>query len=282
MKGNGIFNFTVDLEPWPLEFSTRWPSKVTEHAVQSSWTGAHNISSLLVENNVRATFFVTAMMAQDHTAILREIASAGHEIASHGFSHIPLSSVSQSLLKQEVTASARTLEAAAGRKVRGFRAPYCLIDIAAFDQLEKAGYLYDSSIVPTWVPGRYRRCSYPTSPYRPSRTDLGIRGDSSVIEIPLSVYPYFRLPIGWWWFRNLGANWTLYGARWLLKHEAPVVFNIHSWEATDPPSAVELPRHLTRRCGSKVLSMLLFLIKQLPKDNVEFVTSEQLAAMASV
>jgi peptidoglycan/xylan/chitin deacetylase (PgdA/CDA1 family) len=278
-KAMTVFNFTVDLEPWPLNPSAQSSKKLSQQAVENSWVGARNISILLGEKNVRATFFVTAMMAGNDRAALKEIAGAGHEIGSHGFLHIPLTGASQSILRQEIQMSAETLHSLSGCKVRGFRAPYCLIDAETFSYLEEERYQYDSSILPTWIPGRYRRFSYPTFPYRPSRVDLGVRGGSSIIEIPLSVYPYVRLPIGWWWFRNLGANWTLRGARWLLKKRTPVVFNIHSWEAAGPPLAAGLPRHLTRRCGSKVLSMLRFLIEQLLKDNIEFVTSDELAAV---
>jgi len=99
---------------------------------------------------------------------------------------------------------------------RGFRAPGYDVAPAMLDTLARLGYRYDSSIFP--APGYYaakaavmsalalmgrpsgavltnpRALAAPADPYRPSMTSPWRRGQAPIVELPIAVTPYARVP----------------------------------------------------------------------------------------
>src|SRR4030095_16456170 len=106
---------------------------------------------ILDRERVRATFFVLGWVAERHPALVREIASLGHEIACHGYGHRMIQHLSRPEFERDVTRAKRALEDAVGRPVLGYRAPTFSIMRAtlwSLDVLVEAGFRYDSSIFP--------------------------------------------------------------------------------------------------------------------------------------
>ena len=107
------------------------------------------ILDLLAERQVRATFFVLGWVAQRHGALIRRIASEGHEIASHGYAHELLSAQTTKQFQEDIRKSKRILEDLTGESVWGYRAPgYSLTEETkwALPLLVEEGYKYDSSL----------------------------------------------------------------------------------------------------------------------------------------
>src|SRR5438552_3007257 len=65
---------TIDRAAWD-----RLPARVVENT--------RRVLRVLAEHGTRATFFVLGWVAERHPAVVAEIATAGHEVASHGYAH---------------------------------------------------------------------------------------------------------------------------------------------------------------------------------------------------
>src|SRR5262249_31785789 len=77
---------------------------------------------------VKATFFVLGWIADRFGALVREIAGRGHEIASHGYHHQLVYTLTPQQFRDDVRTAKRVLEDACGKPVLGFRAPsYSLV-----------------------------------------------------------------------------------------------------------------------------------------------------------
>lgn len=194
------------------------------------------ILELLNEHNALGTFFVLGWVADRHPHVVRRIAEAGHEIASHGWWHYRVTSLEPDEFREDIRASKSLLEDISGRPVTGYRAPSFSITPEsqfAFDVLLEEGYLYDSSIFPI------RRSNYgwPGAPPIPHVRQCA---SGSLIEFPLatSLWGPFRVPAaGGGYFRQFPFAVS---QRAFREHDAqgiPGVFYIHPWELD-----VEQPR----------------------------------------
>lgn len=272
--------FTVDVEEY---FQVGAFENVIE---RSTWNAmptrlAESISlllDLLARLDVRGTFFTLGWIAQRHPGIVRRIAAAGHEIASHGWSHRRVTSLSASDFRDEVRRSKALLEDLAGEAVVGFRAPNFSIGPRnewAFDVLIEEGYSYDSSIFPIRRPG-YGDPDAPTTPYLIQRTG------GSLIELPLAtaIIGGARLPAaGGAYLRHLPYSLI---RRAFLQHEKrgePGVFYVHPWELDPSQPRLCVPR-LARMRHYGGLHRTAPRIERLLKE-FRFTSAQQLLGFSS-
>ena len=204
--------------------------------------------SLFETSGVRGTFFVLGWVAERFPRLVREIAAAGHEIASHGFSHHLVYEMSQAGFREDIRRSKFVLEACTGRPVLGYRAPSFSItsrSLWALDILIEEGYQYDASIYPI----HHDRYGMPDAPRHCWRVD---RRGGSIWEVPGSTVRMAgtNIPIGGGgYFRMFPYALIRAGIARVNQVEAkPVVFYIHPWEIDpDQPrlaaSAVSRLRH---------------------------------------
>ena len=151
--GTIVNAFSVDVEDYfqvaalaPAIARESWPTR--ESRVERN-TGV--ILDLLAERSIRGTFFVLGWIAERHPALVRQIAAAGHEIASHGYSHQLIYTQSRAEFHEETVRSKRLLEDLSGEAVIGYRAASFSItrrSLWALDVLAELGFRYDSSIFP--------------------------------------------------------------------------------------------------------------------------------------
>jgi polysaccharide deacetylase family protein (PEP-CTERM system associated) len=114
---------------------------------------------ILQASNTRATFFVLGWVAEKCPHLVRAIAAAGHEIASHGYGHEHVYSLQPREFRADVVRSKQCLEDLTGKAVRGYRAPSFSITDWAIPILQDVGFDYDSSAVQTIAHDRYGRLS---------------------------------------------------------------------------------------------------------------------------
>jgi polysaccharide deacetylase family protein (PEP-CTERM system associated) len=182
---------------------------------------------LMAASGVRATCFVLGWIAERCPSLIKRIADEGHEIASHGYGHALLGTLSQDEFRADVERSKGVLEDLTGADVLGYRAPAFSITDWAIPILAELGFTYDSSCFPTVAHDRYGRLSgmntgQPVVELRPgfhevcvSCLNLGSRG------VPWGGGGYFRL-IPYPVFRR--------GISRILSTGKPYVFYIHPWE----------------------------------------------------
>jgi len=192
--------------------------------------------ALMAEAGVRATCFVLGWIAERCPSLVRRIADEGHEVASHGYGHALLGTLSHEEFRTDVARSKALLEELAGAEVIGYRAPAFSIADWSIPILEDVGFTYDSSCFPTVAHDRYGRLSgmkpgRPVVELRPgfheicvSCLNIGSHG------VPWGGGGYFRL-IPYQVFRR--------GITRILRAGQPYVFYIHPWEIDPDQPRVE-------------------------------------------
>lgn len=207
---------------------------VSRHAWDSSESrvvaNTHRVLDLFDKAGVRATFFVLGWIAERFPALVRDIASRGHEVASHGYHHQLVYMLTPQQFREDVRAAKHVLEQITGDPVLGYRAPsFSIVESSlwALDVLLEEQYVYDASVFPI----HHDRYGIPTAERHPHvlRCDSG-----TIVEVPASTVRVGRvnLPIGGGgYFRLLPYGWTQWGIRRVNRSERqPVVFYIHPWE----------------------------------------------------
>jgi polysaccharide deacetylase family protein (PEP-CTERM system associated) len=157
--------------------------------------------------------------------LVREIAAAGHEIASHGWSHTKLYEMAPNTFAEELKRTDQLLHEIAERKPLGFRAPFFSItarSLWALDVLKDHGYLYDASI----YPGANYRYGIPGSPTHVYRLPNGL------VEFPVSTFNFAgrRLGLGGAYLRILPLHVTLWALRRRFRHRQLSTLYVHPWE----------------------------------------------------
>jgi polysaccharide deacetylase family protein (PEP-CTERM system associated) len=200
---------------------------------------------LFDEYEVKGTFFVLGLVGEQFPELVLQIASRGHEVASHGFAHRLIYDQTPTAFRADVRRAKALLEDACGCRVTGYRAPSYSItprSLWALDILLEEGYQYDSSIFPI----HHDRYGIPVSQRSPYI--IG-RKSGSLVEVPASTTTVgpLNLPVaGGGYFRILPYSWAKWGISRVNRIDRrPVVFYLHPWEI-DP----EQPRLHAGRLGA--------------------------------
>ena len=225
--------------------------------------GARRVLRTVNEAGARTTFFVTAAFALEFPDLVREMKASGHEIASHGFSHSILN-------PGDLVRSREVLEKIIGEPVRGFRMMR-LAKVGKQDILD-AGYEYESSLNPIWLPGRYNNLTAPLKPFREA---------CGLWQMPVSALPVVRFPLFWLSFKNLPLPLYLPMAKMAMS--ATGFFNMysHPWEYCERALEAQwrIPYYVVRYAGEAQCLRLKRLISNLGKSGKFETFSEYLARL---
>lgn len=171
----------------------------------------------LKTRDLKITFFIVGQDAalEKNRAILRSIALAGHEIGNHSFKHEPwLHLYSKREIEAEIALAEEHIERATGQMPTGFRGPGFSLSDATLRELAKRGYWYDASTFPTFLTPLARAYYFLTAQFSPEEKQKrkhlggtlreGLRpikpycwkmNEGSIIEIPVTTMPFFKMPI---------------------------------------------------------------------------------------
>ena len=150
------------------------------------------ILELFDGHDVRATFFMLGWVAERYPALVRRIVDAGHELASHGYSHVRVTRQQPQAFSEDIGKTRKLLEDTAGCEVKGYRAAsYSIVreTLWAHDLLQEAGYRYSSSVYPI----HHDLYGIPDAPRFAYRHKEG-----GLLEIPVTTVSLFNhnLPCG--------------------------------------------------------------------------------------
>ncbi len=186
-------------------------------------------ASMFAARGIRVTWFVIGRDVDEEStaphraaritnaAQLRALAAAGDELGNHSYSHpYDLARLGPGIVDAEIAGCDRVLRAITNGAVRGFRAPGYDVSPAMLDTLARLGYRADSSVFP--APGYYaakaavmgalvairrpsgavltnpRALAAPADPYRPAMSAPWRRGQAPLVELPIAVTPWTRIP----------------------------------------------------------------------------------------
>lgn len=228
MTKNILLSFDLEEFDIPEEYGQKVPN---ETKMNVSLEGLKKILMLLDELEIKATFFTTANFALHNKEIVKK-ASEKHEIASHGLYH-------SSFSDEDYKKSKIILEKIIHKKISGFRMPR--LKKISYSKLRKAGYLYDSSINPTWLPGRYNNFF----------SKRKVHKIKEIIELPISATPIARFYLFWHTFKNFPELLmkSLYSLN--LKIDGYINIYFHPWEFTDIKK-YNMPWYIKRISGDKL------------------------------
>ena len=185
------------------------------------------ILTILDRYETRATFFVLGWVAEKCPALISEIASAGHEIASHGYGHELIYKLTPEAFHADIRRSREILESITAVPVYGYRAPSFSITPKsewALEVIKNSGFLYDSSIFPTSFHNRYGFNGASCIPFQ---------FQNGLAEIPLSTYPLAgaNFPLaGGGYFRLFPYTYFHLFFQRMNRAGIPIVFYLHPWE----------------------------------------------------
>jgi len=134
------------------------------------------VLELFEQAGVKATFFTLGWVAARHPGLIRRIAEAGHELASHGWDHRRVFTLDEAEFRADLERARYAIEDAGGVPVNGYRAPSFSIDARtpwAHRVLAEQGYAYSSSVAPI----RHDHYGWPESPrfaWRPVTGDIPV------------------------------------------------------------------------------------------------------------
>lgn len=241
-----LLTFDVEEFDLPLEYDINISE---DEQMQVGKKGLDALDEIL-DNDIPCTLFTTANFALAYPSKIAAL-SQKHEIASHAFYH-------SSFKKEDLKNSLQTLERIASQKIYGLRMPRMKqIDTSL---IKSAGYSYDSSINPTWIPGRYNNLFLPRS----------IHNENGLTRIPVSVSANFRIPLFWLAFKNLPYAYYKKIALQSLKKDGYLSLYFHPWEFT-LLNNYKIPLYIKRKSGTELFNLLKTLIGDLKKEG-EFIT----------
>ena len=196
------------------------------------------ILALLSDTNVKATFFTLGWIAERYPELVRRVSQAGHELASHGFSHQRATDQGRDEFLADIRLAKAILEDISGHAVYGYRAPSFSVGPSnpwASACIGEAGYRYSSSVYPI----RHDHYGVPDAPRFAHESSAG------VLELPVATVRMFR------------ANWPAGGggyfrllpytiSRWSIRHinnvdGKPAMFYFHPWELDPDQPRVQGP-----------------------------------------
>ena len=217
-----------------------------ERQIAISRKGLTAILDLLKKHQMHATFFSTVVFAQQVPDLINRLIEEGHELASHTYYH-------SNFENEHLKCSKEALEQQFGVTVEGLRMPR-MLEVSA-EEVKKAGYRYNSSVNPTFLPGRYNKLHVPKRFFN----------ENGLWQIPAAV-SWFRFPLFWLSFHNL----PLWLYKFLLKRSVKSIgyaaLYFHPWEFTDlHQKEFNFPAYVMRNSGEKMIARfdsLLTFIKQ--------------------
>ena len=245
-----LLSFDIEEFDTPLEHGCQLPF---EEQMNISKEGTSQILKILRKHQAKATFFCTANFAQHAPELIREMLEDGHEVASHGYYHTTFEVA-------DLKKSKEALEEIIQRPVTGYRMARMMP--VEEKEIYNAGYKYNSSLNPTFIPGRYNNFGKPRTYFY----------KENVLQIPASVTPFFRFPLFWLSYHNLPANIYRWLASWTLRKDKYIVIYFHPWEfyplAKHPE--YKIPFIIRRNCGDNMVNRLEALICYFRDKGVAF------------
>ncbi len=165
--------------------------------------GMPRMLDLYAKYNVKATFFFVANYVAQHPEIVKMVQPYGHEVACHGLTHEHDKAFDILTLKEQIEhlkQAKAILEEVAGEEVVSFRAPALRVNKNTPKALMEAGFRIDSSVAPQradifmtlGAKNKMQWLKAPRTIYNTAPNNLARRGNSSILEIPVSsfAFPY--------------------------------------------------------------------------------------------
>lgn len=246
-----LLSFDIEEFDMPLEYK----GKISfDEQISVSRNGLQKILRILKKYNIKATFFSTVIFAENNRNLISELISEGHELASHTWFHSDFE-------EKHLGESKKKLEQLFNTEIIGLRMPRMMP--VSDNAVAEAGYFYNSSINPTFIPGRYNN-------FKVKRTAFW---QNKVLQIPASVFSVFRIPLFWLSFHNFPMFFYKFMCKNSIKSKGYLNIYFHPWEFSDiSRSEYNLPNFTTKNTNVKMESRFENFILWAIENNYKFGT----------
>ncbi len=234
MDNSNLVNaMTVDVEDYfqVSAFEKTVPRSAWDNVPHRVVDNTNRILDQFGQNNVKATFFMLAWVAERYPQLVTRIVAEGHELASHGYEHIRVTNQTPQQFREDVLKTKKILEDLGGVEVKGYRAASYSINksnLWAIDILKETGHKYSSSIYPI----KHDLYGMPDAP-----RFAFVHEEYGLLEIPITTVTVgdMKLPCGGGGFFRL---FPYVYSRWAInkinnKDKQSALFYFHPWEV-DP------------------------------------------------
>ncbi len=254
-----LLSFDTEEFDGPREHGVDYP---LEKGMEVSVEGTNHILDVLKANDVKATFFCTGNFAENAPKVMHRIIQEGHEVACHGVDHWQPKDT-------DFVRSKEIVERVTGVTVTGYRQPRMFPVVES--EIKKAGYRYNSSLNPAFIPGRYMNLTTPRTWFM----------KDGVMQIPASVTPLLRFPLFWLSLHNLPEGLYHRMVRRVLGRDGYFVTYFHPWEFYELKKHPELkmPFIIRNHSGQEMIGRLDRLIKMLKNEGHQFITYNEFVNM---
>jgi polysaccharide deacetylase family protein (PEP-CTERM system associated) len=184
--------------------------------------------AMFASAGIKATFFTLGWVAHRHPQLIRRIVEQGHELASHGWDHARVFTLTPDQFRDDLAKTRGCLEDAGGTAVTGYRAPSFSIDKRtpwAHPILAEAGYTYSSSVAPV-VHDHY---GWPEAP----RFAFAPVSGSDFLELPVTTAKLGGRTLaagGGGFFRLLPYQFSRWAVRQVNAEAQSAIIYFHPWE----------------------------------------------------
>jgi len=221
-------------------------------------TGLENIQQFFESYHIKTTLFMVGndFLLPTNQAAIQSIIKDGHEPANHSMTHPQgFRWLDPDQKKNEIRSMGDICQSVTGIRPIGFRSPGWNIDDSAIPLLKELGYRYDSSVFPTtlmplmkfahWASmsgqakpnrttmGMWRYMAAPITPYQTSQASFSNKGESGLVEFPVSVTPFLRLPFVATLLLKVGIKFYKAFYESIKREELPVHFQMHLSDFVD-------------------------------------------------
>jgi polysaccharide deacetylase family protein (PEP-CTERM system associated) len=236
-----VHALTVDVEDWyqGIEIEPeQWGA--CQSRIDDS---LRRLLDLCDESGTKGTFFVLGWLAEKRPDLVKLIASRGHEIGSHGYSHRLIYKLTPEQFAEELSRSIALLEDLTGSPIKSHRAAFFSItknSLWALDILLEKGITLDSSIFPV----HNYRYGIPDAPRHPYRYEKNRR---SLTEFPITTLSFAgkNLPFaGGFYLRFFPYPFLKYAFGKVAKAGHSAVLYIHPWEIDPEHPRLPLPKRI--------------------------------------
>ena len=259
---------SFDTEEFDVPRESNVPWNTLEEGMEVSRFGTERILDILNEKGVCATFFCTGNFAANAPMQMRRIMEEGHEVGCHGVDHWEPKATDVAESKRIVESVLNGIDPTflQRRPVVGYRQPR-MFDVSNRD-IENAGYLYNSSLNPAFIPGRYMHLNMPRRPFYSGK----------VLQIPVSVTPLLRIPLFWLALHNFPEGLYRWFARRVIKSNGFFTTYFHPWEFYNLKAHPEFKTKWIMRnhSGNQLAERLGRFIEAMKADGCRFITYSQL------
>ncbi len=239
-----LFAFTIDLE-------AEYAGTVDGYEIFKDHSAIEHFLSVMQSHGVKVTAFTVGKIFEEFPEIIRIFEKYECEFEVHSYSHDP----SRADSREEIEKARNAYFTYFNRYPIGYRAPQGRISDTGMQNLTELGFLYDTSIFPTYYPNPFRYIFY--------NREIHYHEKYNIMEIPLTSITPFRVLLSISYIKFFGIDLFMQLFK-IFDIPDVICFDSHLHDFIfKEASHSKLPLHLKLFCGRNSSQGIDYCVKLL-------------------